>query len=93
MENRHFAEKSVAQYQNFLVVSMIVTMTAMIVGVQQFKAPTILTEISQALNMTDASAPWIMSIFTFVGSFLMGGLALVPIGLIGLARAMVATLK
>lgn len=42
----------------------------MIVASQQFKVPTIMAEVAETLNMTDASAPWLMSIFTLVGIFL-----------------------
>ena len=68
--NRQLTNIDVPKYQNYLLVTIIVTLTAMFVASQQFKVPTIMAEIAQALNMTDASVPWLMSIFTFVGIFL-----------------------
>lgn len=57
-------------HQNYLFVTLIVVSTAIAVAANQFKVPTIMGNIASSLNMKDSSAPWLMSIFAFVGIFL-----------------------
>lgn len=66
------------KYQNYLLVTLVLMLTATSIAAQQFKVPTIIIEVAQSLNMNSPSIPWLMSIFTFVGIFLAlptGGLA------------------
>jgi MFS family permease len=57
------------RYQNYLLVTFSITLTAATVSCHQFKVPTIMGELAKSLNMA-ASASWLMSIFTFVGILL-----------------------
>ncbi|MDR1603366.1 MAG: MFS transporter [Gracilibacteraceae bacterium] len=58
------------RYQNYLLVTFVVMLTATTIALHQFKVPTIMGEIAANLRMTEATAPWLMSIFTFVGIFI-----------------------
>lgn len=63
-------ENSSVKYQNYLMVTLLVMLTAMMVAVCQFKVPTIMTDIADLFGMDMNTAAWTMSIFTFVGIFL-----------------------
>lgn len=58
------------KYQNYLLVTFVIMLTAVTVAAQQFKVPTIMGDVAAAVNMSESAAPWLMSIFTFVGIFL-----------------------
>jgi MFS family permease len=66
------------KYQNYLFVSLLLMLSGMMAALNQFKLPTIMTNVANLFNMPMAQAAWMMSIFTFVGIFLAlpsGGLA------------------
>jgi MFS family permease len=58
------------KYQNYLFVSLLLMFSGMMAALNQFKLPTIMTNVASLFNMPMAQAAWMMSIFTFVGIFL-----------------------
>jgi MFS family permease len=66
------------KYQNYLFVAFILMLTGMMASLNQFKLPTIMTDVAASFQMSMEQASWMMSIFTMVGIFLAlptGGLA------------------
>lgn len=63
-------EMNERKYQNYVLVSLLFMLSGMMAAINQFKLPTIMTDVAKHFNMPMEQAVWMMSIFTFVGIFL-----------------------
>lgn len=59
--------ETVRKYRNWIVIAGALLLFGTAVASSQYKVPVIMTQIMGQFGMSDAEAPWLMSIFTFVG--------------------------
>ncbi len=72
------ADSPGVKYQNYLLVTVVIMLTGAAVALNQFKVPTLMTNLSDIFSMPMSKTAWTMSIFTVAGIFLAlptGGLA------------------
>lgn len=59
--------KAKGRYRNWALIAIVMLLFGTAVASSQYKVPVIMTQIVEQFGMTDSSASWLMSIFTFVG--------------------------
>ena len=62
--------KSDSRFRSWILIAVVLLLFGTAVASSQYKVPVIMTHITQQFGMTDSSASWLMSIFTFVGIIL-----------------------
>lgn len=62
--------KSDSRFRSWILIAVVLLLFGTAVASSQYKVPVIMTQITQQFGMTDSSASWLMSIFTFVGIIL-----------------------
>lgn len=62
--------KSDSRFRSWILIAVVLLLFGTAVAASQYKVPVIMTQITQQFGMTDSSASWLMSIFTFVGIIL-----------------------